>query len=554
MTGLLSAAPAWVSYVDDDDNNTWNNSEPLYSDEDGNAKVSKNDRRITGVFAERRLLKKAGAIDSLGGTYVDTAAMAAPKWYSETNPWTEGSDIVIDHDGDELYNVDTLNRMIIQNEGTAVSGDIDRIELWMEDNGLGGFQDIYSNQPTDLLLGSFTYDIAQSKWRIANLLQPLIASERFYVTVNVNAKATNQSTMQFALSTNGTITTHRTMPDTLSVNNNTQTISADAVLPPSQQIPPAGVSAQNSIVRIIDHISVPADGTSVATIEIEVRNTNNERMANQTVRLERLRASENVVLSVEQKTTNVLGIASFPENSLEAGVFRFRGRAGSLLIGNAVVTYTPVFDPNDVPPGPSSLVAGDLFMNKDTGAGGTVYYYANGKKYPFPNERVYLSWYPNFESVIIKKITAVEIGAIPWGTNVRYRPGTRMVKVPDDPKVYAVTPGGTVCWVKDEESAKKIYGETWNKKIDDLLASLFVSTYHQDPACDLSINSPYPSGTLVSFNDKPYYIDNGNARIIPGDAWSGNRFRAEFLISIVNLNGYALGAAVGNTEFSHAVN
>ena len=335
-------------------------------------------------------------------------------------------------------------------------------------------------------------------------------------------------------------------------------MSAAAVLPADQQAAQAGVSAQNSIVRIVDTSTVPADGTSVSTVEVEVRDTNNQRMQNQIVRLERLRAAEDMVLSTEQKTTNVNGIASFPESSLEAGVFRFRARVGSLMFGNVSITFTAVGGDVVPPVGPGGLTEGDLFMNKEVGAGGTVYYYANGKKYPFPNERVFLSWYPNFESVTIKKITPAEVGVILWGTNVRYRPGTRMVKVPDDPKVYAITPGGKVCWVKDEDIAKKFYGNTWNKKIDDLLASLFVGTYRNDPACDLTINSFYPTGTLIkTSNGNKFYIENGTFRAILGNAWASNRFRDEFLISVDAATlapAYQEGAAVQAGEFSRVVN
>ncbi len=554
LTGILSALPAWVTYNDENGNGARDFAEPIYSDEDITKKVSKNDQRITGVTAERRLFKKQGAVDLLGGIYVDTATMAAPKWHSEKKPWFDGVDIVIDRDGDGFYSLDTLSQITVKNEGSATATDIDRVELWMEDNGMAGLQGTFKKEASDLRIESFIYDTTNRHWRIANLIQPLIAPERLYVTANIATNA-NEGTLRFAIPQNAVVTTHRTMPDAHTSNTNIQTISAAAVLPAEQQTPATGISAQNSIVRIVDRMTVPADGTSVATIEIEVRDVNNERLSNKTVQLERLRAGEDTILAVEQKVTNISGIASFPESSSEAGMFRFRGRVGSVLIGNAIVTYTPVDADNEVA-GPANLVAGDLFMNKDAGAGGTVYYYTNGKKYPFPNERVYLSWYPNFGSVTIKKITPAEVGVIPWGTNVRYRPGTRMIKVPDDPKVYAVTPNGKVCWIKDEDIAKKFYGTHWNKKIDDLPASLFVgrTNYQHDPACDLTTNSFYPSGTLISVNDKPYYIDNGSARIISGEAWIGNRFREAFLIPVANLTGYALGAAIGNTEFSRVVN
>lgn len=551
LSGLLSGLPNWVKYVDEDNDNTWDNAEPLYSDEDASGLVSKNDKRLTGVTAEKRLLKKVGAIDFLSGFYVDTASMNAPKWFSETKPWVEGSDIIIDHDNDGFYNLDVLTQMTVKNDGTATETDTINVELWMEDNGMGGFQGTFSGQPTDLRLGSFTYLANNNRWQLSGLNQPLISGERFYVTANIASNAFDQRTLRFAVIKDGIKSSHRLFPDTHSPNSATQTISAAAQLPPEQQAPPPVVSAKNSIVRVIDRLTVPADGVSTATIEVEVRSSADERLSGQTVRLERLRAAENNVLSTEQKVTNGLGIASFPVSSQESGVFRFRGKVGSILIGSVTLTFTPAN--GEPPPAPGGLKDGDLFMSAGAGVGGTVYYFANGKKYPFPNEKVYLSWFTNFSSVTIKKIAPADIGSVPWGTNVRYRPGTRMVKVPDDLKVYAVTTGGKVCWVKDEDVAKKFYGATWNKKIDDLLASLFVGTYRNDPTCDLTLNSKYPTGTILSMNSKNYYMDGARVRLIDDAAWTSNRFRNEFALSVSSLDGYEVGPPVNSGEFSRVV-
>lgn len=557
LTGLLSELPDWVKYADDDADNAWDANEPLYSDEDGNGAASKNDKRLTGVTAEKRLLKKQGAVDILGGVYVDSATMAAPKWLSQLNPWADGVDVVIDHDNDGFYNLDKLRSIKISNQGTATNADISRVDLWMEDSGMAGFQGSFTDQSSDLLIGSFAYDANARQWIIANMDQPLITAERFYITANVTENAGDQRTMRFLITKDGIGTLHRTLPDAASVNSNLQTISAAAQLPAGQQGAAADISAQNSIVRVVDSLTAIANGTSVSTIEVEVRDTNNQPMANKTVQVERLRAAEDNVLATEQKVTNALGIASFTESSLEAGVFRFRGRVGGLLLGNVSITFMPVGNAVE-PPAPSpvnnaGLVDGDLFMSASAGKGGTVYYYANSKKYPFPNEKVYLSWYPDFNSVTIKKIAAVDVGEVAWGTNVRYRPGTRMVKVPDDLKVYAVTTGGKVCWVKDEDVAKKFYGATWNKKIDDLLASLFVGTYRNDPTCDLTLNSKYPTGTILSVNNKNYYVDGARVRLIDGATWTSNRFRNEFALSVSSFDGYEAGPPVNSGEFSRVV-
>ena len=47
-----------------------------------------------------------------------------------------------------------------------------------------------------------------------------------------------------------------------------------------------------------------------------------------------------------------------------------------------------------------------------------------------------------------------------------------MVKVPSDPKVYAVAQGGVLRWISSEAVAVRLYGADWNKEIDDIPASL----------------------------------------------------------------------------------
>ena len=107
-------------------------------------------------------------------------------------------------------------------------------------------------------------------------------------------------------------------------------------------------------------------------------------------------------------------------------------------------------------------------------SGTTVYYYANdGKRYVFPNEKTYKSWFVDFSGVI--HVTDAELAAMPLGGNVTYRPGVRLIKVQTDPKVYAVARGGVLRWVKNESLAGVLYGQYWSTAIDDLSDAFFVN-------------------------------------------------------------------------------
>jgi hypothetical protein len=72
-----------------------------------------------------------------------------------------------------------LNAITFKNAGTAVSTDIDRMELWV-DGASPGWDDDETN------LGNITWDAANSDWVISGLNQAC-DGVRFFVTVDVSA-------------------------------------------------------------------------------------------------------------------------------------------------------------------------------------------------------------------------------------------------------------------------------------------------------------------------------------------------------------------------------
>jgi Listeria-Bacteroides repeat domain (List_Bact_rpt). len=122
------------------------------------------------------------------------------------------------------------------------------------------------------------------------------------------------------------------------------------------------------------------------------------------------------------------------------------------------------------PPFTAWCVSGSLIK----GSFPAVYYCGNdGKRYVFVNEKAYFSWYPDFSTV--KTISDETLALIPLGGNVTYRPGSRMVKIQSDRKVYAVARGGTLRWIMTEAIAARLYGANWNKMIDDVSDAFFVN-------------------------------------------------------------------------------
>ncbi len=140
---------------------------------------------------------------------------------------------------------------------------------------------------------------------------------------------------------------------------------------------------------------------------------------------------------------------------------------------------------------------GDLIKIKSDGnpsnpSNRVVYYLdRDWKRHPFPNLQVYYSWYHDFLSV--KELSPEDMATFRMGTPVSYRPGTRLVKIASVPKVYAVEPGGALRWIESEAVAKTLYGNDWNKRVDDVAESFFGS-YHEGVPLTVPV---WPTGTAV---------------------------------------------------------
>lgn len=136
-----------------------------------------------------------------------------------------------------------------------------------------------------------------------------------------------------------------------------------------------------------------------------------------------------------------------------------------------------------------TLTSGSIFKTK---SGSTIYFYAkNGKRYTFTNNKVYNSWYENYDNVI--EIDDNILSQIPFGGIVLYKPGYRMLKLQTDPKVYAVDKNGQLRWVTTEKIAISLYGESWNQFIDDISDAYFFNYSIAQPITnsnDFNTNQP----------------------------------------------------------------
>lgn len=104
-----------------------------------------------------------------------------------------------------------------------------------------------------------------------------------------------------------------------------------------------------------------------------------------------------------------------------------------------------------------------------------VYFFGvDAHRHAFPNEKVYFTWYSNFDDVVI--VSDDFMASVMLGRNVTYRPGSRLVKFITVNTVYAVDTDGTLRPIASEDVAKSIWGAAWAKEVDDI-SDAFYSNY-----------------------------------------------------------------------------
>jgi hypothetical protein len=132
-----------------------------------------------------------------------------------------------------------------------------------------------------------------------------------------------------------------------------------------------------------------------------------------------------------------------------------------------------------------------------------VYYVESSRRYAFPNERVFFSWYPDFSSVVT--VPDANLADYALAGNVTYRPGMELVKVATDPKVYAVSQYGVLRWIMTESVAASLYGADWNTKVQDVPDTFFTNYVMGSAvgaAADYDLNEER-AVTILSENIRP---------------------------------------------------
>jgi plastocyanin len=181
----------------------------------------------------------------------------------------------------------------------------------------------------------------------------------------------------------------------------------------------------------------------------------------------------------------------------------------------------------------TQIQSGDLVRGESFSA---VYYVGkDGFRYVFPTDKVYFSWYVDFNDV--KWISDADLATIQIGGNVTYKPGYTMIKIDTDPKTYAVDQGGTIRWVTSEEVATLLYGSAWNTHILDVADAFFSNYAHgsdiesvddfdvdgvMSDVDDISDDKSLKAPTYISITDNDYSADTITIDAGTAVRWTNN--------------------------------
>jgi hypothetical protein len=223
--------------------------------------------------------------------------------------------------------------------------------------------------------------------------------------------------------------------------------------------------------------SVNADGIDQATITVRARTVNLLSASGAAIKLTSSRGILDEITPAEG-TTNDFGKATFDVRSLKNG----NSTIYADLNGQRVPVSVDVSFVNglalDLPPG--SLIKIPSDSDPNTYSDTAVYYFAsNGRRYVFPNEKVYFTWYSSFDNVRV--LSLEDMTKIPIGGNVTYHPGVKPVKFQTDDKVYAVDHNGLLRWLKTEDVARHAFGDDWARKTDDISEAFYINYTFGNP-------------------------------------------------------------------------
>ncbi len=268
--------------------------------------------------------------------------------------------------------------------------------------------------------------------------------------------------------------------------------------PSVSQLPDTNVSSVASSISV-GRVNAPADDETHALVTVSVKNSAGEPLRGKSVVLASSRMGSDKISPASHAVSNQNGIAEFRVTSKSPGESVFTAIAdGVRLSDEARALFT-------LPGRQVELKPGDVFRGRTHAA---VYYYGrDGKKYAFPNEKIYFTWYDSFAPV--KVVPDTVAAAVPRANrSVHPRPGARLLQFVDiardrrsyvikSVKVYVLEPNGALRSIASPEVAQALYGPDWEQLIVPSLPGMNGYRYGEEIQSALDFN---PAGVQSLVN------------------------------------------------------
>jgi len=127
---------------------------------------------------------------------------------------------------------------------------------------------------------------------------------------------------------------------------------------------------------------------------------------------------------------------------------------------------------------------------------GDVYYLAaNGKRYMFPTQTTFKSWFGDYDVNKIKTLTIEEMYQTQLGGNIFIKPYS-LLKTETDNNTYFVDLNGQIRTVNSTVLLNEVYGDKWQEQVIDLPNNIFTN-YQYGPIINTYSDFPIIAPNLT---------------------------------------------------------
>jgi len=224
----------------------------------------------------------------------------------------------------------------------------------------------------------------------------------------------------------------------------------------------AGVFSADKTIVSFNKTTGVADNSDKILVTVELKDGLGNALKNKNIDFSEYLSDGSLAL-LKTKNSGDTGSIVFEAYTLISGIHKCKLslETGEIIKDNFELLFTKQEQNLD-------FSTGSWIKTKNSSA---VYFLDNtGVRHVYPTLNIWQSYYGNDFS-FVKTVSAEELGGYSLGKNVLFKTGT-LIKMSSVAKVYKVE-DGNLRWIKNEQTAKNLFGADWNKKIMMMPESLW---------------------------------------------------------------------------------